>query len=130
MKFARATGVILSTASIAFLQGPSASAAGRGFLSPQPDRQDQRATAAREQLSALKVPYTEEAFVSSAARGDDRVVDLFLDSGLSPDAKNRDGFTALMWSAGQDHLSVVKKLLARGATTRKAATSSTMLGEG
>src|SRR5437867_3013255 len=115
MKYARVIGVLVSAASIALIHARLASAAGTCFLISATVRQQERSATAREQLSALNVPYSEEEFVSSAARGDDRIVDLFLASGLSPDAKNRDGFTGLMWSAGQGRLSVVKKLLARGA---------------
>jgi len=70
---------------------------------------------AGEQLANWDVSHTEDAFVSSAARGDAVTVELILASGLSPNVTNRDGFTALMWSAGQGHMLVVETLLARGA---------------
>jgi len=75
---------------------------------------NRRATGARQELARLSIPNTAETFVSLAAQGDLRAVRLFLDSGLSPDARNRDGFTALIWSAGQGRLPVVNALLARG----------------
>src|SRR5215831_19419879 len=66
-----------------------------------------KALVAREQLTASGIPYTGDAFVSSAASGDVRTVELFLAAGLNLNTRNRDGFTALMWSAGQGHLQVV-----------------------
>src|SRR5262245_4641204 len=68
----------------------------------------EKAITAREQLARLNIPYTEDAFVSRAAQGDNRAIALFLDSGLYPNARNQDGFTALMWSAGQGHLPIVE----------------------
>src|SRR5712692_9805176 len=55
----------------------------------------EKAIIAQEQLARLNVPYTEDAFVSSADQGAIRAIALFLDSGLSPNASNQDGFTAL-----------------------------------
>jgi len=80
---------------------------------------------ARERLARLGVPYTGDAFVASAARGDARVLGLFLSSGLSPDVKNRDGFTALMWSAGQGHLRLLESLLDRRADVNAASRDGT-----
>jgi ankyrin repeat protein len=74
-----------------------------------------KATSARLELGRLNIQYTPEAFITHAAQGDLRTVELFLNSGFSPDVRNQDGFTALIWAAGQGRISVVKALLARGA---------------
>ena len=62
----------------------------------------------QEQLARLNVPFSEEAFVTCAAHGDARAIELFLAAGMSPNAKNQDGFTPLMWSAGQGQGSVTR----------------------
>src|SRR5260221_14537850 len=83
---------------------PETAVSARAFSSSssmsEKEKQSEKAIFAQEQLARLHVPYSDEAFVSSAARGDERVVSLFLDSGLSLNARNQDGFTALMWSTG------------------------------
>lgn len=84
-----------------------------------------KAIAARQELERSGISYTPETFVTLAARGNLRAVELFLDSGLNPDARNRDGFTALMWSAGQDRWPVVNALLARGANVNATSADST-----
>ena len=54
---------------------------------------------ARLELSRRPFPYTPDAFVDSAERGDVSVVKLFLAAGMDPNASNREGNTALMYAA-------------------------------
>jgi len=67
----------------------------------------------REALADLGVSFSEDSFVSCAARGDARAVELFLAAGMSPNARNNDGFTPLMWAAGQGHMEIVRTLLTK-----------------
>lgn len=67
--------------------------------------------AARAELAGLPLPYTPDAFVESANKGELAVVKLFLAAGIDPNAKNRQGYTALMVSADQGHTKIIEALL-------------------
>src|SRR5574337_870748 len=54
---------------------------------------------ARAELDRLPVPYTIDAFVDAAERGDARVVGLFIAAGLDVNGRNREGITALAQAA-------------------------------
>lgn len=66
---------------------------------------------ARQNLERLPLPYTPDAFVESAGKGDLAAVKLFLAAGMEPNATNRDGGTALMHAAGNGHAKIVETLL-------------------
>jgi predicted Ser/Thr protein kinase len=70
---------------------------------------------ARAKLQRANIPYTEEAFSRVVENGDTGAVDLFLAAGMSPDAQDTTGRTALITAAsrGSDHIS--RKLLSKGA---------------
>jgi uncharacterized protein len=67
--------------------------------------------AARIQLSQLSFPYTPEAFVESAKKGDIHAVKLFLAAGMDPNAKDGRGNTALLWAAAEGHVPIIDALL-------------------
>jgi general secretion pathway protein A len=70
---------------------------------------------ARMTLAHLGLPYREATVVEHAEKGDARVVELFLKAGMSPNAKDITGWTALMMAAMKGHTAVVRALLDRGA---------------
>ena len=67
--------------------------------------------AARAELAGLPLPYTPDAFVESANKGELAVVKLFLAAGIDPNAQNQHGHTALMVSAGKGHTKIIETLL-------------------
>jgi ankyrin repeat protein len=76
----------------------------------------------RHQLAALGIGYSSEAFVEQAGQGDAAAVSLFLDIGMSPDARNAKGVTALTNAAAGGQLAVVQRLLDKGADATLPAT--------
>ncbi len=72
-------------------------------------------TDARDELAALGIAYTEEAFFSAALNGDLTVVKLFVEAGMSVNTADNDGFTALHGAALEGRLSVVRYLVEQGA---------------
>lgn len=70
---------------------------------------------ARRELGQMNVQYTQEAFVEAAKNGDTLAVELFLAAGMSPDARDEDGQTALRWAVAKGHTDIVQRLLDRGA---------------
>jgi hypothetical protein len=69
----------------------------------------------RRELERLAIAYSEPSFLERVVKGDAKVVDLFLRSGIQPDAKDGNEKTALLLAAENNHLDVVKILLAKGA---------------
>src|SRR5688572_5824283 len=65
--------------------------------------------------SAISPSSVSQTLVRLAAKGDRSAVEQLLREGVRPDARNKDGFTALIWAAGQGHIDVVQLLLAKGA---------------
>jgi ankyrin repeat protein len=70
---------------------------------------------ARAELDRLPVPYTIDAFVDAARRGDARVVGLFIAAGLDVNGRDREGYLALAEAAGRGDLPMVQALLKAGA---------------
>ena len=70
---------------------------------------------ARRELVRRNIAYTEASFSEYVEKGDKAVVDLFLTAGMSPDAKSKDGVTALTFAARGGHTEIVTLLLAKGA---------------
>ena len=67
-------------------------------------------------VSTGKYVFSEESFIEYVFRGDKAVVDLFLTAGMSPDAKGKDGISALTIAAIRGgHTEIVTLLLAKGA---------------
>src|SRR5262245_39438969 len=84
-----------------------------------------RAAQATAQLRELNLTVSEEVFVTCAARGNARAIELFLAAGLSPNSRNRDGFTPLIWAAGQGHTQIVQTLLENGADVNAKSSDAT-----
>lgn len=70
---------------------------------------------ARSKLAELDIAYRPEIFVEWAARGNTFPIQLFLVAGMSPNAQNRSGSTALMMAAQKGHTDIVRILLESGA---------------
>ncbi len=72
-----------------------------------------------EALTTLKqmgLLYTVEAFLTCAAQGNTRALELFLDAGINPNSKRKeDQSTALIEAAKAGHVQAVAVLLNRGA---------------
>ena len=76
--------------------------------------------AARAALDSLGIAYTADAFVDSAGSGNLAVVKLFVEAGMSVNARDEDGDTALHVAARRGHLEVVEYLVGAGAYVRAA----------
>jgi hypothetical protein len=70
---------------------------------------------AQEWLKGKNVPYIADEFVSRAAQGDIAVVNLFLDAGMDPDVKDKDGRTAMQVAIEQARGDIIKVLIEKGA---------------
>jgi ankyrin repeat protein len=70
---------------------------------------------ARASLGAMNITYGDDSFVDRAGAGDALAVRAFLQSGMKPDATDKDGRSALTAAADEGRLDVVKLLLAAGA---------------
>lgn len=69
------------------------------------------------QLKARGVRYLPDDFVKYAGRGNKEITDLFLQSGMPPDAyRSSDGFTPLMAAASFGRLEIISRLLEQGAS--------------
>jgi ankyrin repeat protein len=74
---------------------------------------------ARQKLGQMNIKYSEEEFIERAKAGDAVVVREFLTAGMSPNAVNPDGMTALAIAAGNGRLEIVEMLLAGGADVNR-----------
>ncbi|MCL4557165.1 MAG: ankyrin repeat domain-containing protein [Deltaproteobacteria bacterium] len=72
-------------------------------------------SAARKELTGLNVQYNQDQFLNSAKDGNTKVVELFLQAGMDPNVKNKDGQTALMLAAYSGHIGTVELLIKHGA---------------
>lgn len=81
--------------------------AARTAATPQLSAKD----AARRDLERIPLPYTPEAFLDSARKGDLRAVQLFLAAGMDPNAQADQGNTALIHAAGAGQVEVMAALL-------------------
>lgn len=71
--------------------------------------------AARERLAERNIAFSEESFGRVVEDGDTSAVDLFLAAGMSPDAKDAAGRTALIRAASRGSNHISRKLLMGGA---------------
>lgn len=74
----------------------------------------------RAQIVQMGLAYDADTFVQRAAENDDLAVELFIRAGMSPDAPNRRGNTALMVASGNGHVALVKRLVEKGADVNRA----------
>jgi serine/threonine protein kinase len=85
---------------------------------------------ARSRLARKNIPFTEDAFTKVAEKGDTDAVDLFLAAGMSPDARDSQGKTALINAASGGSDEISRKLLSKGADPNaRDNTGSTALME-
>lgn len=70
---------------------------------------------ARKKLGEMNISYDQETFVERAKAGDGIVVEQFITAGMNPNARNKEGKTALMVAAETGRAEMVKYLLDRGA---------------
>ena len=75
---------------------------------------------ARTKLSQMGIAYDAETFVERAQKNDVDAIKLFLRAGIAPDAETGRGRTALMESAAQGHITLVRMLAERGANVDTA----------
>jgi ankyrin repeat protein len=80
-----------------------------------------RSPTPREKLAELGVPFSERAFVEQAKDGKTDVVALFLAAGMSPDATDAGGTSALVWAMSNDHRATARALVDAGADLRAPA---------
>ena len=71
--------------------------------------------AARSRLAQKSIPFTEDAFTRVAEKGDTGAVDLFLAAGMSTEARDSLGKTALISAASGGSDEISRKLLSKGA---------------
>ncbi|TRZ89082.1 hypothetical protein D4R89_06655 [bacterium] len=71
---------------------------------------------ARQELDKLRIKDSEKGFFEAIVKGEKSVVDLFLEAGMSPNAKQR-GITALMEASrrGKTHREIAAALIQAGA---------------
>lgn len=70
---------------------------------------------ARLQLTHLGIAMNQAALLKSVERGDPQATQLLLTAGVSPNAKNNQGWTPLMFAARDDWRDLARLLIARGA---------------
>jgi hypothetical protein len=73
------------------------------------------ASAARQELAQMNIPFTEAEFLETARQGNSTAASLFIDAGINVEAKDSVGQTALMTATLANQLETVKVLLAQGA---------------
>jgi ankyrin repeat protein len=87
---------------------------------------------ARVRIERMGVRYTADAFAEQAASDDAgalQLIQLFLKAGMNPNAKNREGQTALQFAARAGRVPVVKVLLGNGADVNPALPWATAYGQ-
>jgi ankyrin repeat protein len=70
---------------------------------------------ARQELVKLNIEYSTDSFVKRVAEADLVVVDLFLRTGMNPNAVDKNGKTALLVAIDGGHKAIVEKLIQAGA---------------
>ena len=84
----------------------------------------ERSEAARKELARRNIAFRVESLFAAARQGDASVVTLLLTAGMSPNAKDRRGTTALIWAAEFGHTATAKLLLDRGADVQAQTTDT------
>ncbi|MDC4227386.1 MAG: ankyrin repeat domain-containing protein [Candidatus Manganitrophus sp.] len=81
----------------------------------------------RSRLEALKIPFSEEAFLEEIREGNAETVSLFLEGGMGPNVLDSNGRSALVWAAGNGHAAIVKLLLQNKADLCGGGSQSPLL---
>jgi len=76
---------------------------------------------ARSALLEMGISYHADALAQCVMEGDTKAVELFLDAGFLPDARDRHGVTLLCLAARNRHRSIAQLLLDRGASVDLAS---------
>ncbi len=79
------------------------------------EEEHRKSEEARTQLGQMGRSYSGTTLIESAENGDTPMVELLLTAGMSPQAKDPKGWTALMYAAWNGHTATVWALLDRGA---------------
>ena len=77
-----------------------------------------------KELEQLDIPWSADSFTSRAKSGDIGAVQLFLDAGMDPEAKDTSGGTAMGNAAYSGHIDIVKLLLDHKADVNTKAKES------
>jgi len=80
--------------------------------------------AARSELKAKAIPYTEQEFVKRVRQRDLETTKLFLAAGISPDARDEEGATVLMQAVQAGDLRIIEALLSNGADVNARVTNN------
>ena len=70
---------------------------------------------ARDELAKLGVDFTEENFVTAVQKNDTLQINLFLDAGMKPIAKAKDGRSVLIIATANANYKIVERFLKNGA---------------
>lgn len=74
---------------------------------------------ARDDLAKLSLSYTPDSFVQAAANNDQRALQLFVDAGMTPDAKDAEDETALMVASQNGNIEAIDLVVAEYLLQRK-----------
>jgi ankyrin repeat protein len=74
---------------------------------------------ARQTLERKGLHYSDSDFIESVKKGDADVVDLYLAAGMSPDTKDANNVSALLWAIGKHRTSVAHELIMKGADVKR-----------
>jgi uncharacterized protein len=75
---------------------------------------------ARIEIAQMGLKYDVGTFIDRAKDNDAPVVVLFLRAGINPNAKDRNGYSALMWAASEGNVALAKTLVEKGADVNPA----------
>jgi ankyrin repeat protein len=75
---------------------------------------------ARIEIGQMGLKYDAGTFIDRAKDNDAPVVALFLQAGINPNVKDRNGYSALMWVAAEGNLALAKTLVEKGADVNPA----------
>ena len=89
------------------------------------EEEHRKSEEARTQLGQMGRSYSGTTLIESAENGDTPMVELLLTAGMSPQAKDPKGWTALMYAAWNGHTATVWALLDRGADVNAISTDGT-----
>ncbi|MCH7471874.1 ankyrin repeat domain-containing protein [bacterium] len=70
---------------------------------------------ALKQIKEMGLPFSEDEFVKKVFKHNEFVVHLYIEAGVNPDARDEEGFTALVTAAYRGLEEIVRQLLERGA---------------
>jgi ankyrin repeat protein len=86
--------------------------------------EDRTPDQARLELAKMNIKYSEASFIDRVKEGDSLAVKLFLLTGMSPNAKDEQGGTALIWAIIKGNTIITIILIEKGADPNALATYS------